>query len=312
MVDIGRDERLRRVFARLYLGIVLALIAFAGAGLLGPLIVSGWQKASTTMCRLQQPLAAIALPEASGIAASRRNPGTFWAVNDSGGPFLVAIDGHGVVKGRVRVPGATVRDWEDLAIAPCDDGSCIYIADIGDNSATRDTVTIYRIPEPAPTDRETTGPTTFEASYPDGAHDAETLLVMPDARMFIVTKGATRGVGVYRFPAGRADRTTVHLQRVGALTSQSVDGDERITGGAASADGRWIVLRTHEQLSFYRALEFTTGSFREAAHADVRAIRERQGEGVTFAAGDEVWLVSEGGGDGRPGTLARLACDLPQ
>jgi hypothetical protein len=49
------------------------------------------------------------LPEASGVAASRRTPGLFWAHNDSGEPVIYALDSHGAIKGRVRVTGASGR-----------------------------------------------------------------------------------------------------------------------------------------------------------------------------------------------------------
>jgi hypothetical protein len=311
MLSRNRDERLRRVFARIYTGFALTFVAWAIVDVLDP--VAGFQKIPAAVCHVDAPLASIAaLPEASGIAASRRNPGALWAHNDSGDPVLVALDSRGVVTNRVRVRGVAMQDWEDVAVGPCAGGSCIYIADIGDNQARRSAIMIYRVPEPAPTDTETVAATMFPASYPDGPQDAETLIVTADARMFIVTKGDKRGIAVYRFPGEPRDGATVQLQRVGALTRRAVDEDQRITGGAASPDGRWIVLRTHARLMFYLAAEFTKGTFREASRADVRAIRERQGEGVAFGPADELFLVGEGGGDKRPGTLARLICQLPQ
>ena len=37
-------------------------------------------------------------------------------------------------------------------------------------------------------------------------------------------------------------------------------------------------------------------------------LREPQGEGVAFADETTLYLVGEGGGKGRPGTLARMTC----
>ena len=46
-----------------------------------------------------------------------------------------------------------------MASAPCGNGSCLYIADIGDNDAKRKEVTIYRVPEPRrPADRRRSMP----------------------------------------------------------------------------------------------------------------------------------------------------------
>src|SRR5437660_5290761 len=80
------------------------------------------------------------LPEASGLAASRRTPGVLWSHNDSGEPVVFALTPAGAVKGRVRVTGARVKDWEDIAVGPCPQSTCLYIADIGDNNETRRTI----------------------------------------------------------------------------------------------------------------------------------------------------------------------------
>jgi hypothetical protein len=55
---------------------------------------------------------------------------------------------------RAARPGAgdrrAVTDWEDVAAGPCPGGRCLYVADIGDNTASRPSVTVYRVPEPRP------------------------------------------------------------------------------------------------------------------------------------------------------------------
>ena len=52
----------------------------------------------------------------------------------------------------MSITGARVEDWEALASAPCGKGSCLYVADIGDNDGKRSDITIYRVPEPAKAD----------------------------------------------------------------------------------------------------------------------------------------------------------------
>jgi hypothetical protein len=82
------------------------------------------------------------LPESSGLAVSRRNPGLIWSHNDSGSAaVLFGLDTEGAVRARVRVPIRT-RDWEDVSAARCPSGDCLYIADIGDNKGTRPKVQI--------------------------------------------------------------------------------------------------------------------------------------------------------------------------
>jgi len=251
------------------------------------------------------------LPEGSGLAASRRTPGRFWAHNDSGEPVLFALDSNGKVTGRLRLTGAGVEDWEAVAVGKCPAGSCIYIGDIGDNDAGRRQITVYRVAEPADPNGSAKVDA-FHATYPDGAHDAESLLVTPEGRLLIVTKGDTGAVALYRFPAELRSGTTSRLERVGAPRDKSQPGEnDRITDGAMSPDGQWVVLRTRNALMFYRAADLLAGNWREAATVPVDKVGEPQGEGVTFASNDSLFLMSEGGGKKQPGAFARLTCAYP-
>ena len=285
--------------------VVLALAAV----LLWPREVSSQQptcRVSTEIVRLAE------LPEASGVAASRRTPGIFWAHNDSGDPVLFALDERGAVKGRVRVTGAQVDDWEDIAVGPCARGSCLYIGDIGDNSGKRDRITLYRAQEPAPGDTATDAVEVFHATYPDGAHDAESLFVTPDSDVFIITKGDPGSVALYRFPRPLGSKGSMQLQRVGEpLAGGRVDAKDRLTAADISQNGEWVAVRTTHYVTFYRTTDLIAGRWRQAARFDVTGLGERRGEGLAFAAKDIVVLVGEGGGLTRnPGTFATLACSL--
>jgi hypothetical protein len=252
------------------------------------------------------PLAGVS--EASGLAASQRLPGHFWTHNDSGPAVLFALDGRGEIKGQVRVNGATVEDWEAIAVGRCGGGagSCLFIGDIGDNEADRRRITIYQVPEPESLDGTVTVSGVFHATYPDGAHDAEALLIA-DARLYVVTKGETGPVAIYRFPAKMEPNGTMQLEHVGTMAPQA-DAASRITDGSASPDGQWIVLRSRSALTFYRASDLLAGRSDPVSKVDVTALKERQGEGVAFADGNTIALASEGGGKGQPGTFVRFSC----
>ena len=267
---------------------------------------------SAAQCRPAGPLVRVGeLPEGSGLAASLRTPGRFWSHNDSGDPVLVALDDTGRVLGRVRVDGASVEDWESVAVGRCPSGSCIYVADIGDNNAKRDRITVYRIPEPAEPSGSATVTEVFHATYPDGAHDAESLLITTEGRLHIVTKGDTGPVSLYRFPNELQSRTTLRLERVGApRDSRPAAENDRVTDGAVSPNGRWIVLRSTEALTFYPAADLLAGNWRQAARVSLTTLREPQGEGVTFGSDTSVYLMSEGGGKKQPGAFARLTCTV--
>jgi hypothetical protein len=249
--------------------------------------------------------------EASGAAWSRRTRGVIWTHNDSGEPRLVAVDERGTERGRVRVTGATVTDWEDVASAPCAGGSCLYVADIGDNKAERRSITIYRVPEPEPTATATAPAQAFNATYPDGAQDAEAIFVLPSGELYVVTKGETGPASLYRFPQPLRPGATVALEKVAGISTGQLERRDRITGASASPDGRWIALRTLNALSLYRSAGGAVAGLSNPLRMDLRDAGEEQGEGVALAEGGTVYLVSEAGGKKKTPTLARLACTLP-
>ena len=266
--------------------------------------------ANTPRCQLAGPLVRVPeLSEGSGVAASRRSPGLFWAHNDSGEPVLIALDGKGAVRGRVRVPAAKVDDWEAIAVAPCPAGSCIYIGDIGDNGARRRDITIYRFPEPAEAAGSVDGTDVLRARYPDGAHDAETLLVTFKGDILIVTKGENGPVGLYRLPAEVRPGGTTTLQPVGKpRQSGKPKSDDRITDGAVSPGGTWLALRTNSAILLYRTGDVMAGNWQPASRVSLKKVGEPQGEGITFGDETTLYLVGEGGGRSQPGTFARLTC----
>jgi hypothetical protein len=278
--------------------------------------VCGQTKATNTRtdenaCRVEGELTRLpALPEASGVTVSRRVPGRLWTHNDSGQAVLFSLDVRGRVTGRIQLSGATVVDWEAISAGACPTGSCLYVGDIGDNNAARDHITVYRLTEPGDTPSPTAAVEAFHARYPDGAHDAETLLVAPDGGLYIVTKGSTGAVAIYRFPGEpRADGRVVQLERIGQPRSPGpVRRGEQITDGAVSADGARVVLRTYDALYFYRTERLLAGDWSGAARLDLKHVGEAQGEGVALGSNNEVYLVSEGGGGSRPGRFARLTC----
>ena len=276
---------------------------------LGSVTVEASQRSTAAVCKPASGLLSLAdLPEASGIAASRTSTGRLWVHNDSGQPVLIAVDGTGKPAGRLTLAGARVEDWEALASGPCASGACLYVGDIGDNDATRKQITIYRVIEPSQPNGSAKAEA-FHASYPDGSHDAETLLAAPDGTLLIVTKGDTGPVALYKFPRQLQAGRSMKLQRVGSPLAAQPRDDGRVTDGAFSADGRWVVLRTRTALVFYRGDDFMRGNFQEAHRMDLSSLKEPQGEAVGFGTGNTVYVAGEGGGKNQPGTLATLSCE---
>jgi hypothetical protein len=189
----------------------------------------------------------VAAPEAtelSGLALSARQGGVLWAHNDSGDrPRLFALRTDGSLIASLDVPGADAVDWEDLAVGP---GGDLLVGDLGDNDAVRDSIVVYRVPEPrlAARPAATAPATRLTLRYPDGAHDAETLLAdRRTGELVVVTKRVSGVSGVYaaRVPP-RGAPATATLRHAGDL-ELGLGG--LATAGDVSADGRVIALRTY-------------------------------------------------------------------
>jgi hypothetical protein len=245
------------------------------------------------------------LDELSGLAATG---GGYVTVDDGSDDAshrkIFYLDSHCAVVRTVPYPSRP-RDTEDLGVAP--DGT-LWVADIGDNDSERDSIGLWRLPPGA------RSPTLFRLSYPDGAHDAETLLLTPAGTPIVVTKTIAAG-GVY-VPAGplKAGRTTP-LRAVGTVALPITDtsnpfsfaGHFLITGGAVSPDGRHAVLRTYAD-----AFEFdVTGGDVVAAitkgkpATTIPLPNEPQGESVAYTPdGTALLTVSEENG-GRPAEILR-------
>lgn len=212
--------------------------------------------ASGDACRVAQPPRALdtRIPESSGVAVGRQNGSVIWTHNDSGAePELFAVDAAGELTGTVTVQGAKHVDWEDIATAECPSGSCLYVADVGDNNRRRSSIQIYRLTEPEPSVDAPVEADRFVVRYSDGARDAEGLFILPPERLFVVTRGRAGPIAIYAYPGPLREDSAVELERVRGLSTGPVPLDDQVTGADATADGRWVVLRTPSALFFYPA-----------------------------------------------------------
>jgi hypothetical protein len=239
------------------------------------------------------------IPEASGLAVSRRNHGLLWSHNDSGSAaVLFAIDPAGNVRGRVRLPIVT-RDWEDVSVARCSTGDCLYVADIGDNRSRRPAVQIYRLPEPAAGDTETAPLEALNATYADGPHNAEAMFVIA-SDLFIVTRD--RSAGLYRATVA-SDNRQLKFDRIGEL------GLAAVTDAETSVDEKLVVVRTSHEAVLYRSADLSRGSISPYLRIPIDGLKEPQGEGVALD-GNMLYLASEGRPWNKAGRLVRLRCGM--
>jgi hypothetical protein len=243
------------------------------------------------------------LAELSGLVA---DGGVLWAMADGGRRVQL----HRLEPGSCGVRDTRTADIdpvdpEDLARGP--DGT-LWVGDIGDNGLRRDTVAVIELPADGPA-------RLHRLTYPDGAHDAEALLVDAAGRPIVVVKDAGPA-GVYRTDAPPDGAGPTPLRRVGQVALPPSDtvggplaglGSRLVTGAAASADGRVVALRSYTDAWLYRVP--ADGDLVAALAA--RPVRvplpgEPQGEAIAFEPSGTLVSGSETRG-GSPGEIRTIA-----
>ncbi len=235
------------------------------------------------------------LTEISGAAASRTQPGVIWVHNDNGNDAAVyAVSSEGADLGRFPLANIRGRDWEDMALGPgpVDGRDYLYLADIGDNGATRADVVLYRFLEPdASAPGEISDLEELRITYPTGPADAETLIVDPvSGEIVIATKtlsGRARllGIGADAPWGGLIEGVDLGVVSLGFLAVA--------TGGDASE--RLVVIRTYDEAFVWERPAGT--SLTEAVAAPpcrVVRIEEPQGEAIALLDDGRLLTISEG------------------
>jgi hypothetical protein len=249
----------------------------------------------------------------SGLAVSRKQPEILFAHNDHDRAIVYALDATGQLRARISLEDAMATDIEDIAVGPCDGQSCIYLADIGDNSATRDEYALLRFVEPVVPSAASMSELQadferFRFRYDDGSHNAEALMVAPDGTVYVVTKlapgsggrvAATGPSSVYRLSLPLSSDAPAVAVKVATLPIPAGD-DLAASAAAAHPCGLGFLVRTYN-----RVYEFRTpkgGTFEDAfavAPVAVAMPAEPQSEGIDYL-GDGPGFVSSGEGTNAP------------
>lgn len=239
------------------------------------------------------------LTEISGLAASRANPGVLWVLEDSGAaPVLTAINATGETVGTLTFDGVDNRDWEDLALGPCGDSTCLWVGDFGDNGDSRETVSLLWAVEPEVPEEPGfslhVNPNTQVFEYPEGPQDAEALVVNQVGEPHILTKRRDTTTRIYRVPIESDGTSTAVL--LGTMSTGSVSGLPTATTAADLwPDDSRLLVRGY-LYTFEVALD-TSGldSAPSGESSPITTGLEAQGEAIAYDPTNRtIWHVSEG------------------
>lgn len=195
------------------------------------------------------------VPEASGLAVSRQFK-RFYHINDSGNQvefFSSKRDGEETMP--IGIAGFSASDTEDMALGPCPltKDTCIAVGDIGDNRERRSSINIAFIQELETFPKSVTPQAIRSFRYPDRAHNAESMAVLPNGDLIIITKEKIGGTS-FIFRARKSsyvDKASeaVVLEKIGEFNFYSVTKDKFLgglaTGMTVSSDGKKFAVLTY-------------------------------------------------------------------
>ncbi|HEY8728075.1 MAG TPA: hypothetical protein VIL94_00720, partial [Acidothermaceae bacterium] len=222
------------------------------------------------------------ITESSGLGTSSYGDGIVYTHNDSGDTArFFAVNSSGATVAVYTLQGAVNHDWEDMATGTDAAGHpVLYFGDIGDNSAARTEIDVYQVPEPR-------GPSAnvpwirYRFRYPDGAHNAEALMVDPHShRIYIASKAAIGQGELYQAPATPSTTDINVLAPVRPVPTLTTAGD-------ISPDGQHMVL-----LTYFRAY-WSAGVTGALTAFDVT--EQQQDEAIAFTRDEKSVLVGSEG-----------------
>jgi hypothetical protein len=156
------------------------------------------------------------ITESSGLAVDPAG-NIYWTVNDSGDRGVAyGVGLNGKVQGTLNF---RAQPFDVEAVAVHDDR--LYVADIGDNNDRRSFVRVFFFQSPRANGLTVTYHA-YDFRYPDGSHNAETLLVNKSGRLFLVTKD--KDAALYAAPKEPQRSSINKLKKVGAVPSGVTDG----------------------------------------------------------------------------------------
>lgn len=245
--------------------------------------------------------------EASGLVASLSHPGFLWTHNDSGDAARIfLLDSVARHRGTWYLQGVTARDWEEIDRLSREGVEYLIVADIGDNRARRDFVSIHVFPEPVlPASLTSKGSDvihvdsipakqiqTWHLRYEDGPRDAEALFYDERDELLYVISKRELPAGIYttKLPAAaHAPSDTLLLRRQGDLPLTW------ITAAALSPSGEEVLIKNLLQVFHWQRQPSETLLQTLQRPGTALPYRpEPQGEAITFAAhGRGYYTLSE-------------------
>ncbi|MEU8637348.1 hypothetical protein AB0C38_34670 [Amycolatopsis sp. NPDC048633] len=268
---------------------VVAFAAVSLGVLGGPVPASAAPAAPEPLCTMKDSR----IGELSGLVSDGSK---LYAINDGGTKVQVFVLGRDCKVQKVLTDKTDPFDVEDLARTP--DGR-LWLSDTGDNQKGRLTVALLEMNPQGKV-------TLHRLTYPDGQHDTEALIMDKAGTPYLITKDILGEARVYRPSGPLASPGPTNLEKVGTVKIATTDtqggpvgsiGSVLVTGGATSADGSVVALRTYTDAYVYAAPDGDVLAALQRTPVRIPLPGEKQGEAIAFDPDGTLLSGSEGVGE---------------
>ncbi len=161
----------------------------------------------------------------TGVAFDQQSSRLF-AVSETGGTNIAVTDATGAKVGAISF-SADTESVQGLAVH----SGSLFVGDVGDSKGKRNKITVYKLPLEVGNQSYNS----YDFRYPDGAHDAKSVLVSGRGRIYIVTAGENPGIYYAELELSRSGVNKL---------SRASDAPAGVTDGVFLSDGVTMALRT--------------------------------------------------------------------
>jgi len=221
--------------------------------------------------------------ESSGIAASYTHPGVGYTLNDNSEDRQTVYSfriSTGKLLGKTELPYKKRGNTESIYADP---KGRLWVGDLGDNDGNRADAAIIRFTEPGPGNRTPTGLARFPVKYSNGKPNVEAMLVNPvNDQVYLIDKRESGASSLYRLPA------KLMTDRRNLATPTSVPMPANVSDGVISRDGRTAIVRTDDDVQFFRAPTWDRYAVFDVPHLE-------NPESVTIEPGQTTFLFGSEG-----------------
>ena len=238
------------------------------------------------------------LKENSGIEKISKD-GLLWVIEDSGNKdHIYGLNLDGEIIRDINIKKAKNFDWEDLAKDP--EGN-LYIGDIGNNSNSRNDLTIYKVKNPDKTKEKDLTAEKITFYYPEQLefpppkaerfYDAEAFIYFND-HLYIFTKNRSEPFTgesfLYKIPAKKGNH---RAKKIASFNTCDEYLHCAITAASISPDEKKLALLAHDKVWIFS--DFKSDNFFKGKVKEIPLDHYSQKEGICFIDNNTLLISDE-------------------